>query len=98
VVASPELEYRSVARSIFEVVPRGDFYTLITSCIDVVDLFKSSEIDLAIGLVFNSYRVEPEYRSVARSLSRRGPKGEPYAPIATESEITELLRMLKLIR
>jgi hypothetical protein len=43
-------------------------------------------------------RVEPECRSVARSLSGWGPKGEPDAPIAAESEITKLLRMLKLIR
>jgi hypothetical protein len=42
--------------------------------------------------------VEPEFRSIARSLSRWGPKGEPDAPIATESEIVDLVRMLKLIR
>jgi hypothetical protein len=41
--------------------------------------------------------VEPECRSVARSLSGRGPKEEPDAPIATESEIVDLLRRLNLI-
>jgi hypothetical protein len=41
--------------------------------------------------------VEPEYISVVRSLSRRGSKGEPDAPIAVESEIADLLRRLKLI-
>jgi hypothetical protein len=41
--------------------------------------------------------VEPEYRSGSRSLSRWGPKGEPNAPIAAESEMTDLLRLLKLI-
>jgi hypothetical protein len=41
--------------------------------------------------------VEPEYRSIARSLSGQGPNGEPDALIATESEITYLLRRLKLI-
>jgi hypothetical protein len=46
---------------------------------------------LAIG-------VEPEYRSVTRSLSGWGPKGEHNAPIATESEVTDFLRLLKLIR
>jgi hypothetical protein len=45
---------------------------------------------LAIG-------VELEYRSVTRSLSGWGPKGEPNAPIATESEVTIFLRLLKLI-
>jgi hypothetical protein len=43
-------------------------------------------------------KVEPECRSVTRSLSGRGPKGESDASIATESEITDLLRMLKLIQ
>jgi hypothetical protein len=45
---------------------------------------------LAIG-------VEPEYRSATRSLSEWGPKGEPNAPIAAESEVTNFLRLLKLI-
>jgi hypothetical protein len=40
-------------------------------------------------------RVEPEYRSIARSLSGRGPKGELNAPITAESEMTDLLRQLK---
>jgi hypothetical protein len=42
--------------------------------------------------------VEPECRSVAKSLSEWGPKGELDAPITTESEIADLLRRLKLIR
>jgi hypothetical protein len=42
--------------------------------------------------------VEPGYRSIARSLSRRGPKGEPDASTAAESEIANLVRRLKLIR
>jgi hypothetical protein len=41
--------------------------------------------------------VEPECRSVARSLSRWGTKGEPDALIVAESEIMDLLRRLKLI-
>jgi hypothetical protein len=43
-------------------------------------------------------RVEPEYRSVARSISGQGSKGELNASIATESEIVDLLRRLMLIR
>jgi hypothetical protein len=42
--------------------------------------------------------VEPECRSVPRSISRWGSKGEPDALIAAESEITNLLMRLKLIR
>jgi hypothetical protein len=45
---------------------------------------------LAIG-------VESEYKSVTRSLSRLGPKGESNAPITAESEVADFLRLLKLI-
>jgi hypothetical protein len=45
---------------------------------------------LAIG-------VEPEYRSVTRLLSGYDPKGEPNVPIVTESDVTDFLRLLKLI-
>jgi hypothetical protein len=51
----------------------------------------------AIGLILIVIEVEPEYRSVSRSLSRLGPKGEPNALIAVESEMMDLLRLLKLI-
>jgi hypothetical protein len=52
---------------------------------------------LAIELIFIAIGVEPEYRSVSRSLSRWGPKGEPNAPITAESEMMNLLSLLKLI-
>jgi hypothetical protein len=42
--------------------------------------------------------VEPAYKSVARSLSIRGPNGEPDVSIVAESEIMNLLKRLKLIR
>jgi hypothetical protein len=51
-----------------------------------------------IGLVLIAIRVESEYRSVATSLSRWGPKGELNAPIVIESEVTYFFRLLKLIR
>jgi hypothetical protein len=41
--------------------------------------------------------VELEYRSVARSLFGWGPKGDPNASITAESEVTNFLRLLKLI-
>jgi hypothetical protein len=58
---------------------------------------KSYRTDTAIRLILIAIEVEPEYRSVSRSLSGWGPKGEPNAPIAAESEMTDLLRLLKLI-
>jgi hypothetical protein len=47
-----------------------------------------------IGLVLIAIRVDPEYRSISRSLSGWGPKGEPNAPIAAESEMTDLLKLI----
>jgi hypothetical protein len=41
--------------------------------------------------------VEPEYRYVSISLSRWGLKVEPNTPIVVESEMTDLLTLLKLI-
>jgi hypothetical protein len=51
----------------------------------------------AIGLLLIAIGVETEYRYVSISLSRWGPKREPDAPIAAESEVTDFLRLLKLI-
>jgi hypothetical protein len=51
---------------------------------------------LAIGLVLIAIGVEPEYRSVSKSLSVWGTKGELNAPIAAKSEMTDLLMLLKL--
>jgi hypothetical protein len=51
----------------------------------------------AIGLVLIAIGVEPEYRSISRSLSGCGSKWELNAPIAVESEMMDLLRLLKLI-
>jgi hypothetical protein len=42
-------------------------------------------------------RVETTYIPISRSLSGLGPKGEPNVLIAAESEMTDLLRLLKLI-
>jgi hypothetical protein len=50
-----------------------------------------------IGLVLIATGVEPEYRSVSRSFSIWGHKGELNAPIVAESEMMDLLRLLKLI-
>jgi hypothetical protein len=71
---------------------------LVTSCNDVIDFLKLSEIDPTIRLVLIAIGVESEYRSISRSLSGWGPKGEPDAPIATESEVTNFFRPLKRIQ
>jgi hypothetical protein len=39
-----------------------------------------------------AFEVETEYKSIARSLSRWGPKGEPNAPIAAEGKVEDFLR------
>jgi hypothetical protein len=78
--------------------PRGEPYALVTSCSDVVAFLKSSEIDPAIGLILIAIGVEQEYRSIARSLSGLGPKGEHDALITAESEVTYFFRPLKLIQ
>jgi hypothetical protein len=50
-----------------------------------------------IRLILIAIGVEPEYRSVSRSLSGWGLKGESNAQIVAESEMTDLLSLLKLI-
>jgi hypothetical protein len=58
---------------------------------------KLSRTDSMIKLILIAIRVELEYRSIFRSPSEWSPKGEPNAPIAAESEMMDLLRLLKLI-
>jgi hypothetical protein len=89
--------YRYVARSIFRGESGGEPYALVTSCSDAVDFLKLSETDPTIGVVLIVIRVELEYRFVSRSLSGWGSKGESNVPIVTESEMADLLRLLKLI-
>jgi hypothetical protein len=70
---------------------------LVTSCSDVVAFLKLLKTDPMIGFVLIAIGVEAEYRYVSRSLSGWGPKGELNAPITAESEMEDLLRLLKLI-
>jgi hypothetical protein len=51
-----------------------------------------------IGLTLIAIELEPEYRSVTRSLSGWSSKGDPNASITAESEVTNFFRLLKLIR
>jgi hypothetical protein len=50
-----------------------------------------------IRLILIAIGVEKEYRSISRSLSGWGTKGESNVPITTESEMVDSLRLLKLI-
>jgi hypothetical protein len=52
---------------------------------------------LVIRVILIAIGVELEYRSVIRSLSEWGPKGELDVPITTESEVADFLKLLKLI-
>jgi hypothetical protein len=87
-----EPEYRSISRSLSGWGPKGESNAPMTAESEMTDLLRllkliwqSDSSMLAIG-------VEPEYRSVTRSLSEWGPKGEPNAPKAAESEVANFLR------
>jgi hypothetical protein len=89
-----ESEYRYVTRSLSGWGPKGEPNALITAGSEITDsmrLFqpirRSDSSMLAIG-------VEPKYRSVTRSLSGWGPKGEPNAPITAGSEDADSLKLI----
>jgi hypothetical protein len=63
----------------------------------MTDLLRLLKLIWQLNLSMLAIRVELEYRYVSRLLSGWGPKGELNAPIATESEITDFLKLLKLI-
>jgi hypothetical protein len=86
-----EAEHRSVARSIFEGVPREESYALITSCSDVVDFLSRLNLIRRLDSSLIAIRVEAKYISVVRSLSVWGFKGEL-------DSMYGVLRRLKLIR
>jgi hypothetical protein len=92
-----EPEYRSVSRSLSRWGPKGEFNAPITVESEMVDLLRLLKLIWQLDLSMLAIRVELKYRSVTRSLSRWGPKGGPNAPIAAESEVADLLRLLKLI-
>jgi hypothetical protein len=93
-----EPEYRFVSRSFSGWDPKGESNTPITAESEMTDLVRLLKLIWQPDLSMLAIGVEPEYRSVTRSLSGWGPKGEHNAPIATESEVTDFLRLLKLIR
>jgi hypothetical protein len=63
----------------------------------MVDLLRPLKLIWQPDLPMLAIGVEPEYRSLTRSLSGWGTKEEPNAPIIAESEVADFLRLLKLI-
>jgi hypothetical protein len=92
-----ELEYRYISRSLPEWGPKVDPNALIAVESEMMHLLSLLKLIWQPDMSMLAIGVEPEYRSVTRSLSEWGPKGEPNAPIVTKSEAADFLRLLKLI-
>jgi hypothetical protein len=92
-----ELEYKSVSRSLSGWGPKGEPNAPIAAESEMTDLLRLLKLIWQPDMSMLAIGVEPEYRFVTRPLSGWGPKREPNAPIATESEIADFLRLLKLI-
>jgi hypothetical protein len=90
-------EYRFVFRSLSGWGPKGEPNASIITESKIADLLRLLKLIWQPDMSMLAIGIEPEYRSVTRSLSRWGPKGEPNAPIAAESEVIDFLRLLKLI-
>jgi hypothetical protein len=92
-----EPKYRSVSRSLSGWGPKGESNAPIVAESEMTDLLRLLKLIWQSDLSMLAIGVEPEYRSVTRSLSEWGLKGEHNAPIAAESEVVDFLRLLKLI-
>jgi hypothetical protein len=92
-----EPEYRSVFISLYGWGTKGEPNTPIAAKSEMTDLLRLLKLIWQSDLSMLAIGAEPEYRSVSKSLSGWGPKGETNAPIAAESEVTDFLRLLKLI-
>jgi hypothetical protein len=92
-----EPKYRSVSRPLSGWGSKGELNAPITAESEMTDLLRLLKLFWQSDMSILAIGVEREYRSVTRSISEWGPKGEPNAPITTESEVTYFLRLLKLI-
>jgi hypothetical protein len=97
IVIRVEPEYRYVSISLSGWGPKGEHNVPIAAGSEMTDLLKLLKLIWQPDMSILSIGVEPEYRYVTRSFSGLGPKGELNAPIAAESEVTDFLRLLKLI-
>jgi hypothetical protein len=92
-----ESEYRSVFRSLSGWGRKEEPNAPIAGESEMTDLLRLLKLIWQPDLSMLVNGVEPDYRSVTRSLSGWGPKGEPNALIVAESEVADFLRLLKLI-
>jgi hypothetical protein len=92
-----EPEYRSISRSLFGWGPKEELNASIAAESKMTDLLMLLKLIWQPDLSMLAIGVETGYRSISRSLSGWGPKGEPNVPIAVESKVTDFLRLLKLI-
>jgi hypothetical protein len=92
IVIGVESEYRSVARSLSGWGPKGEPDAPIATESEIADLVRRLKLIWRSDSSMIAIGVEQEYRSVGRSLSRWGRKGEPNALIAAESEVMDFLR------
>jgi hypothetical protein len=92
-----ETDYRSVSRSLSGWSPKGEPNAPIVAESEMTDLLRLLKLIWQPDLSMLAIRVEAEYRSVTKSLSGCGPKGEPNVPIVAESEVMDFLKLLKLI-
>jgi hypothetical protein len=92
-----ESEYRYVSRLLSRWGPKGELNAPIAAKSEMTDLLRLLKLIWQPDLSMLAIGVETEYRYVSRSLSVWGPKEEFNAPITAESEVTDFLRLLKLI-
>jgi hypothetical protein len=92
-----EPEYRFVTRSLSGWSPKGDPNASITAESEVTNFFRLLKLIRRSDSPMIAIGVELEYRSIVISLSKWGPNGEHNDPIAAESEVTDSLKLLKLI-
>jgi hypothetical protein len=92
-----EPEYRSVSKSLSGWGPKGESNAPIVAESEMMDLLRLLKLIGQSDMSMLAIEVELEYRSITRSLFEWGSKGEPNAPITAKSEVTDFLRLLKLI-
>jgi hypothetical protein len=97
IVIGVEPEYRSISKSLSGWGPKGGPNASIAAESEMTDLLRLLKLIWQPDLSMLAIGVEPKFRSVTRSLSGWGTKGEHNASIAAESEVADFLRLLKLI-
>jgi hypothetical protein len=60
----------------------------------MMDLLRLLKLIWQLDMSMLAIEVESEYRSITRSLSGWGPKGEHNASIVAESEVTDFLKLI----